>query len=291
MDTSKQVHDHEATGWQRGFYDDVKHTFRAPVVNWIFRTMTANDPEFARYAWGQVKPLYGTRAFARTSVAYRDAALVDLDDLPSYDPAALSLSPAEFAELRAQLATFDIVAPRLAVLFATVDRALSGESLGTDPADDPATTAPAPGWLDRDRGVPVSMVAASDVPESLSGTVDAVRGFHGLDEGLPSVYRCLAQWPDAFEQVWDDLEPVVESESFERAYGRAGDLVDEYVSGVPYRPRLTPEDLRDVGFEDDRIEAARGLFAEFNGRSVGTVLLALPVFAATVGAGGERALL
>ena len=33
LDTTAQVYDHEATGWQRGLCDDVKRTFRAPFVN------------------------------------------------------------------------------------------------------------------------------------------------------------------------------------------------------------------------------------------------------------------
>ncbi|MFC7155825.1 halocarboxylic acid dehydrogenase DehI family protein [Halomarina halobia] len=289
MDTSEQLYDREATGWRRGLYDDVKHTFRAPVVNWIFRTAVANEPEFTRYAWGQVKPLFETRAFARLTVEYRDAVLSELDDLPAYDPAALGVSPAAFAELRGQLATFDVVAPRLAVLFEAMDRGLHGEAVGTDTADDPATTAPFPDWLDRDRGAPPSMVAPDAVPGELSGTVESVREFHGLGSNLPSIYRCLAQWPAALDRLWGDVEPALESAAFDRACDRVDDLASGFVTGAPYRPRLAPDDLRGIGMEEDSIEDVQELFREFNSGPVETVLPALPVFAATVGAGGERA--
>jgi len=52
LDTTAQVYDHKATGWQRGLYDDVKRTVRAPFVSWIFRTAMANEPAFLRCAWG-----------------------------------------------------------------------------------------------------------------------------------------------------------------------------------------------------------------------------------------------
>ncbi|WP_254536514.1 halocarboxylic acid dehydrogenase DehI family protein [Halomarina litorea] len=288
MDTSKQLYEHEATGWRRGVYDDVKRTFRAPIVNWIFRTVMANDPEFTRYAWGQVKPLFDTRGFARFSVRYRDAVLSELDDAPAYRRAETGLSPAEFAEARGQLATFDVVAPRLAVLFGTMDRALQGDPVGDSPLDERATTAPFPDWLDADRGRPPTMVDSA--PESLDSTVEAVREFHGLGGDLPSIYRCLAQWPAFFETLWADVEPTLEGAGFDRACERTSDLVDEFVAGAPYRPRLAPEDLRGIGMEDDAIGDVQGLFHQFNTGAVETVLPALPVFAASVDAAGERSL-
>ncbi|MFC6990233.1 halocarboxylic acid dehydrogenase DehI family protein [Haloplanus sp. GCM10025708] len=150
MDTSRQLYEREATGWKRGLYDDVQHTFRAPIVNWIFRTLTANEPEFTRYLWGQVKPMFETAAFGRYTISYRDSvlsAVEDRHDLPVYRRETVGLSPAEYREAGAQLATFDVVIPRLAVLFETVDRLLQGGDVGTSPATDRAAAAPMPDWL------------------------------------------------------------------------------------------------------------------------------------------------
>jgi hypothetical protein len=41
MDTDSQLYEVEATGWRRGLYEDVQATFRAPIVNWIFRTLVS----------------------------------------------------------------------------------------------------------------------------------------------------------------------------------------------------------------------------------------------------------
>lgn len=291
MDTSKQLHELEATGWKRGLYDDVKRTFRAPIVNWIFRTAMANEPEFTRYAWGQVKPLFETRAFARLSVAYRDTVVSSLeenDQLPTFRRAEADLSPAEYAELRGQLATFDVVAPRLAVLFETMDRGLHEGDVGTDAAADRTSTQPFPSWLDRDRGRPPSLV---DSPAAeAADTVADMQAFHGFDDGLPSIYRCLVQWPTFAERVWSDLDPWRSGSAFETACEETNELVADFVTRAPYRPQVQPETLTRLGFEDETVQGARNLFRSFNTGAVETVLPMLPALAATVGAEGERSL-
>ena len=289
MDTDQQLHELDARGWQRGVYDDIKRTFRAPIVNWIFRTTMATEPQLLRYAWGQIKPIFETRAFARLTVRYRDAVLEPLEAdaaLPAYRPGAVDLEPAAYRELRGQLATYDIVAPRLAVLFETMDRALHDDPVGGDPAEDRAATAPFPGWLDRDRGRDPTLL--EDVPEDLGETVDAIRTFHGFDEQLPSIYRTLAQWPPFLQRMWADVQPRLESDAFESGCDRTDELVDAFVDGTPYRPRLAPADLDDAGFDPDTVAAIQDLFRQFNTGPVETVLPALPVFAATVDAEGER---
>jgi hypothetical protein len=291
MDTSKQLYEQEATGWKRGLYDDIKHTFRAPIVNWIFRTVMANHPDFLRYAWGQMKPLFQTRGFGRFSITYRDAVLSAIEDsaeIPAYRYGDFDVSPAEYRELRGQLATFDIVAPRLAVLFELLDRSLHDQSIGAEFEGDYVTTAPFPDWLDRDRGRSPTMVGPGAVAETLDDTVEAVRDFHGLDDGLPSIYRCLAQWPSLLELMWEDLEPVMRSDGFDDACKTAGDAVERFVDRMAYAPRLDPMSLRARGFDDETINDLGELFRSFNRGPIETVIPTLPIYAATVDVVGER---
>lgn len=293
MDRSRQLYEQDAAGWQRGLYEDIKRTFRAPIVNWIFRTTVANYPEFVRYAWGQVKPVFQTRGFGRVSVAYRDRVLSALDaeaSVPRYRREELDISPAEFAELRGQLATYDVVASRLAVLFEVVDRSLSGGDVGQAPAGTEASTAPLPPWLDRDRGRPPTMVGFEETPSELEEVVPAIQAFHGLDEGLPSIYRTIAQWPGYLVPMWADVEPVFESESFSTATTEAKAVVEEYVDSLAYTPQLAPDALERQGFDETTIEDLRGLFQDFNRGPIETVIPALPVFAYTVDAEGQRTL-
>ena len=290
MDTTAQLYDEDATGWKRGLYDDIKHTFRAPIVNWIFRTTMANHPEFLRHVWGQVKPAFETRTFGRVSVEYRDSILSAVEaesELPSYRGGELAVEPAEYAELRGQLATFDVVAPRLAVFFELVDRSLSGEPVGTDPVDSRAATEPLPAHLDRGRGTPPTLASFDDPPAEIAPTVDSIRSFHGLDAGLPSIYRCLAQWPGYLDPAWDDLEPALRDDGFTDGCAAARTVVEDYVESLPYVPQLDPETLPG-GIDDDAVAEFRELFREFNHGPIGTVVPAIHVFADSVGVAGER---
>lgn len=293
MDLEKQLHATQATGWKAGLYDDIQATWRAPIVNWVFRTTTANHPEAMAYVWSQLKPLFTTAAFAELTVERRDALLAAVeDDLPVYRKENLDLAPAEFAELKGQVATFDIVSPRLAVLFEAGDRAMNhdGEGLGTDPATDRTATAPYPDWLDADRGRAPTMADYAEAPDAIADTVDALREFHGFGDGLPSVYRCLVQWPAYLEPAWEDLQPVLESDAYAAARERAAELVERYVAETPYSPRLAPEDMRRAGLTDDAIEDVCGLFADFNSGAVESVLPALHAWAGTLDAAGKRSL-
>ena len=282
MDVTAQVYESEATGWQRGLYEDVQATFRAPVINWIFRTTMANHPRFLRYAWGQVKPVFQTRAFGQATANYRDA-ILSSTDLPTYRREELELPPAEYRELRRQLETFDVVAPRLAVLFETVDRGLAGD-LSPDPATEAAATEPLPRWLDRDRGRSPTMTSVEDPDGSFATTVESIRSYHDLGPVLPSIYRCLAQWPGYLTTAWPAVEEALKAADLSAAF----EVVEEYVDELPFQPRLTPADLDSMEFDAETVTELQGLFDAFNQGPGGTVLPAIHLHAATVGASGHR---
>ena len=293
MDTDRQLYEEAATGWQRGLYDDIRRTLRAPTVNWIFRTLIANEPEFTRYLWGQVKPIFQTRAFGRVSVAYRATVYEELEaeeNLPRYCLGQLDVSPAEFTELKGQIATFDVAAPRLATLFEVVDRSLNGGDVGTDPDRSRAACEPIQAWLDHDRGRPATMVDADAIPAELESTIESIRAYHGLEGGLPSIYRLMAQWPGYLKPMWADVEPVLESDAFESAVEASARVVETHVESLPCAPALTPEALEVQGFDAETIEDLQELFEMFNRGPIERVVPALPVFAYTVGAEGRRRL-
>ncbi|NEU56308.1 halocarboxylic acid dehydrogenase DehI family protein [Halorussus sp. MSC15.2] len=308
MDTTKQLYEQEATGWKRGLYDDIQRTFRAPVVNWIFRTLMANRPEFLRYLWGQVKPVFQTRAFGRYTVQYRDAVLSAVESegaIPRFRREEVDVRPAEYRELRGQIATFDVVAPRLALLFELADRLLhddpvgeewGGEASAGDDAEDEdrrrdagrAATAPLPAWLDADRGLSPTLGTADELDGDAATAVSEIEAFHGLGDTLPSVYRCLVQWPGYLTAAWPESKPLLESDGFEEGHERADELTAEFVSRLPYAPRLRPEDLRRRGMDDEAVEDVQRLFRRFDTGPVETVLPAIALHAETVGAAGRR---
>ena len=286
MDATVQLLEHEATGWKAGTYDDIRRTLRAPLVNSVWRVAMAHEPELFRHAWHQLAPVFTTRRFAAFSVAYRDAVLSGVD-AAELDPSGLDISPAELTELRGQLATFDVVAPRLAVAFETCDRLLNGGRVATDPATGRAATAPYPEPLDADRGRPVTLAGMDESAERAPEPVAAVRDYHDLGPMLPSIHRCLAQWPDAFDALWARLEPTFTASGYDDATDDAAALLDTFVRGLPTAPALTPAELDAAGFEADAAVALADHFADFNANA-GGVLPTLHAYAATVGAAGER---
>lgn len=290
MDPDRQLYEAEATGWQRGLYEDVRRTLRAPIVNWIFRTLTANRPELMRYLWGQVKPVFGTRAAAELSVAYRDTVLsgAEAAGIEAYRPADVDVSPAEYRELRGQVATFDVVAPRLALLFELLDRAMAGRPVAERPDERRVATAPFPARLDRDRGLTPTLLDADGVPPSLDDTVAEIREVH-FGSGLASIHRCLAQWPAFFRPAWADVRSVVGADEYERAVEEAEALVGEHVATLPYRPRIAPDDLRGAGFTEGTVEGFRSFLASFTESAFGVVPTLHP-YAALAGASGPRRL-
>lgn len=285
MDPTVQLFSHEATGWKAGLYEDIEATLRAPLVNSVWRVAMAHEPALFCHAWHQLKPVFDTRRFAAFSVAYRDAVLsgVGSDELNL----AAQLAPSEAGELSGQLATFDVVAPRLAVAFELADRLLNGGPVATQPATDRTATAPFPAWLDSDRGRSVTLAGMDEAAERASKTVSAVREYHDLGPMLPSIHRCLAQWPDAFAALWGELEPAFSSESYATATENAAALVDGFIRGLPTRPALRPDELRAAGFEDEPVDALGEHFASFN-TNAGGVLPTLCAYASTAGAAGER---
>jgi hypothetical protein len=282
MDPTAQLFEAEAPDLQRGLYADIRETFRAPIVNSIWRTLSAHDPALTRYVWGQLKPAFETREFAAFSITFRDRVLAAAEpDIPRYDPAGLDLDPAAFTELRGQAATFDAVAPRLAVLFALLDRRLNDRPVGTE-AGGEAATAPFPSWLDRDRGRQPTMLPQDQARDALPPEIAA-----GFGEMVPSVYRCFAQWPAYLDRAVADLEPILDSAALSTARTEAVDLVETYLDRLPYSPRVGPEGLAGVGVEEETVTELRDFIGTF--RAGGEELMPLlHIYAATLGAEGER---
>ncbi len=290
MDSSKQLYESDASGWQLGVYLDIKETFRAPIINWIFRSLMANEPEFTRYLWGQVKPMFLTKEFVSFGVEYRDtilSAIEETSDVPVYQPSDFDISPAEYGELRRQLRTFDTVAPRLALFFEVVYCGLHNDLEMTAPRG-VNSTAPFSLTHDELRDGSPTMIDATSIPDSLSGTIESLQEFHGIDTGIPSIYRCLAQWPNALRTIWDDVAPVLTEPGFDTADEETTSLLSIQATSSGYFPVIQPEGLKAVGFAQSTIDDVTELIDEFYHGPADTVLLTLPIYASTVNASGQR---
>lgn len=292
VDLSNQLYEQEATGWQAGLYDDIKQTFRAPVVNWIFRVTMANAPDLLRYAWGQLKPVFDTRAFAEYSVKYRDTILTGVNsafDLNAYRFDELDLRPSEYRELQGQLETKDIVAPRLAVLFETLDRALSERPIGHSPDDRRVATEPYPEWLDQGRGRSLTMIGHGEIPDEIQDVIAAIQEAHPFSEGLGTIHRILAQWPSFMRKAWEDISPILSSDAYREARSESEAVTESFVDSTPYRVRLSPDDLRSAGIEATTVNDFVEYFESFK-TPAKSAIPTLPLYAAVADATGRRSL-
>lgn len=284
MDQTEQVYETEVTGWKHGLYEDIGRT--TGFVGSIWRTIMYHEPEFLRYMWGQLKPLFQTREFAAFEMAWRDTLVSSIEpDLPGYGPDEVGLSPSEYRELQAQLARYDWAIPRYVVTFETMDRLLAGREVGTESPGE-AALSPYPDWMERRPGREPTKLPNDEARERLRDIFppDHVGGLEGM---IPSGYRSWARWPSYLERAWTDLSPIVRSEAFESTRGSARDLLDTYVDRIPYTPAVDPETLTAKGWDENTVEELHDLFATFNEGAFAFVTL-VPIYAATTGVLGER---
>jgi len=104
---------------------------------------------------------------------------------------------------------------------------------------------------------------------------------------IPSIYRCLAQWPTYLERADADLRPALESAPYREARRDAFGLVETFLDRLPYTPSLDPDGLAAVGTAPETVDDLRNLFGTFL-ESSKEILPLLHVYAATVGTAGER---
>jgi hypothetical protein len=283
MDNTKQVYMSEATGWQRGLYEDIEQI--TGLVGSIWRTLMYHEPRFVRYAWGQIKPVFQTREFAAFSIALRDNFISAAEpDLPRYDAADVDLDPSEFTELREQLSRNDFLATRYYVIHHLLHHRLHGGAVGTETAGY-AATAPAPEEFSRVRGRPLTLLSQDEARARIPGSPYVTPGEFG--EMVPSEYRCIAQWPTFLDRAWSDLKPITETDAFETAVEDSYSLVDTFFDRLQYTPKLTPDTLAAMGFSEETIAELQELFSTFRAGGRGVIPLS-PLYAATVDAAGER---
>ena len=291
MDIGRQLYESQAEGWARGIYEDIKQTFRSPVVNWIFRTLMANHPEFLRHAWGQCKPVLQTAACLDACECYRAAVRKALDAsgvLFRLNAADLGLAEAELLQLRGQLATFNRVAPLLAIWYELLHRGLHELPVGQAfDISNPASTAPAGYPAHKEICLPPVALSPAEVPKSLVQVAGSISRHHAMPGRLATVHLCLAKWPGFLAAAWAELLPVLASDAYERARLNAVSAVKRLVDRVPYCPVLDSRSLRALGFAAGDLADIRSAVDYFySGGPAETVIPTLPLFAALAGAGG-----
>ena len=190
-------------------YDDVRNTFRVPIVNFFFRVL-ANYPDYLVPAWNGFSPCLRTVKFERAADALRANALLDtVPDSSSVDWAALG----DFSRIKPFTDTIHYILPKLlatAIAF--------HEDLGC--AIRPGAAVPVDAGEEMPPGivrgaVSISMIDPAHTKDQLGEIFEAIKTAHGHPE-VATYYRSLAHWPRFLAAVWEKLAPVAGSPAYER---------------------------------------------------------------------------
>lgn len=241
----KPLTEHEAHGEIEQAYHEIRQVLRVSGINLNFRTWAGFGKLFPGL-WTAIRPNAGTAAFETSADALRSDAVrtaQTLARLQVLDRARLGES--QRFQIRAALALYHYINPKLLVLTSAVRLALNGEQVGGDGAADQR---PLP------RGIPERMYAMEMVEEEpddprMRQLFEDIKNTLSLSS-INSDYRTLALWPAYLEPAWNALKPVVIRDDFRAAADRLRENAREHARRLPYPVGLTREHVRELG-EDD----------------------------------------
>lgn len=232
----REIYEKDATGRVAAIYDDIKATLGYPVINMIYRRL-AMDEDALAWCWEAAKPLAvdGSieQAAARLSRGFTFAC----------DP----LTPSQASRAGS------IVADRRPVILAAIEiynraNPLNMVMLGalkTLRAKPPA--APSEAVADRRlpkggevESVPVpTMIPPEEMTPDVAETVRRMIRHREVDGlfAVPSIYRHLANWPDALALAAEILDPMLTDGRISAAAARlTGQAMDEGAKIAPAGP-------------------------------------------------------
>lgn len=247
-----EVLEDAAEGKIKTVYDDIKATFRVPLVNLVFRRLAAH-PEYLQLAWQQLQPNVQTLYFERQADLIRAQAVERVANL-GQAPAATNDA------LRDTVAVFHYVNPKLLIAVAALRAATNGQcpKLGDLSTDDKRRV---PVGIP-DNMPPIALVDAESASGDVARVFDEIQSAVGLGI-LSSDYRALAQWPDYLSSAWQALQPVMASTDYRRAERELRLMAERAIVLLPFRLELSPHTLRLCGMGEAEIDSIRSLLALF----------------------------
>jgi hypothetical protein len=251
--SASEVLEEYAEGDIKGIFDDIKKTFRVPVVNTVFGAL-ATEPDYLRVAWRQLHTNAQTVYFESRADDIRQFAVISMSEIGELR------TPASDASVEGVLNVFHYVGAKLLLAIA----ALRSSMLGQLPR---AAILPAAEKRQVLPGI------ASDMP-----TIEMVhtdtrderlqRIFGDIKSTSPagvvsSEYRAMAKWPDYLEGAWSAVKPRMSTVGYLRATRQLRWMADEAVLGLPFRVETTPHTLRHAGLSEKQIDHVRTMLDQF----------------------------
>lgn len=192
-------------------YKDIQWTLRVPFVNLIFRSL-ANYPDYLEPAWAELSSILRTQAFERVADEVRAVALLDsVPPMPNVDWERLE----DLEKIRAFNNTIHYVLPKLLLIVTAWDEMSLGHSTGDEHRNGAEGTSAIPLGV-AEGTTKVQMVAANEADERVRELFERIKVRHGHPL-VSSYYRALGNWPEFLQTVWEWLEPLVGSPSYEES--------------------------------------------------------------------------
>lgn len=242
------VEEHEARGETERVYHEIRQTLRVSGVNLNFRVW-ATFAEFFPVMWDALRPNVETRAFEDAADRVRAAAVGASGPLGRVRlPESAALGESQAYQVRAALALYHYVNPKLLVLTSAVRLALAGETVGVDGG----------GGAERIvRGTPAKMYPMEMLPEEpederVRSIFADIRETLGLSR-VNSDYRTLALWPDYLAAAWDGLKPIAQGDAHRRAADALREVARREARDLPHPLPLSRERVEALGEEVDEV--------------------------------------
>ncbi|MCU0887755.1 MAG: hypothetical protein MUC64_06995 [Rubritepida sp.] len=197
------ISERDAQGEIAAIYADIRATFRAGVVNLLWRHLATIDGALP-WAWTALKPLFAGGHIAAAANGFRATRpLPRVLRLPREALACAGLGIAAQADVTNLLAAYDRVNPLSLIASQLLRDALAGQPSATvwpgAPAQDVGSPLPLPPLPDLDALPPTE--AALVLRLNRLGSI-------GPEPVLTSLYRHLALWPGALALAYAVLAPL-----------------------------------------------------------------------------------
>jgi hypothetical protein len=242
-----EVLEEYAEGDLKGIFEDIKKTFRVPMINLVFGAL-ATQPDYLRVAWRQLHTNVQTLYFENRADEIRRFAVRSMSEIGELR------TPASDADIAPVLGVFHYVNPKLLLAVSALRSAAHGQvpRVAILPAAEKRQVLP---------GIAPGMPMIEMVnPET--GDERLYRIFGDIKASSPagivnSDYRALAKWPDFLEGAWSAVKPRMTTPEYRRATRQLRWMADEAVLGFPFRLDSTPHTLRLAGLSEQQIDTVR----------------------------------
>lgn len=222
----------------REAFRDIKLSLRVPIVNSVFLAYAA-VPKFLDLTWRRLRPIALARRFAAQAAGIGTLVTRGTEDWPIGDHAALlrarAISEFDIGRMREFVGLFSVVNPKLLILTAAVQAALSGIAVGGV-----GTAGPAHGNDEGEkpekefRGVRLQLTDERDAPPRVRFLYEDMKAtFHW--PFVDTEYRAMATYPDWLELWWKDCKLCSRDPRFQTLSDQIAAASQQAALGLPHR--------------------------------------------------------